>query len=92
MPHIGTENLQSRVHRTPTSKHTYHPSMQALESHQDSMVYDPRHKRQPQQLRYQWSSSRTFAEHVESPWESSTSKQPLQMIVVEAGIELFFLV
>jgi hypothetical protein len=71
---IDTKNLQSRVHRTPTLKHTYHPSVQALKSLQDSMVYDPRHQQQPQQLRYQRWCSRTPAEHAESPWESSISK------------------
>jgi hypothetical protein len=89
---IDTENLQSRVYLTPTLNHTYHPSMRALESHQDSMVYDPRHQQQPQQLRYQRSSSGAPTEHVESPWESSTSKQPLQTIIVEVGIELIFFV
>jgi hypothetical protein len=89
---IDTENLQSRVHRTQTLKHTYHPSMRALESLQDSMVYDPWHQRQPQQLRYQWWCSEAHAEHAESPWESSTSKQPLQTIVIEVGIELIILV
>jgi hypothetical protein len=66
--------------------------MRALESHQDSMVYDPRHQQQPQQLRYQQSSSGAPTEHAESSWESSTSKQLLQTIVVEVGIELIFLV
>jgi hypothetical protein len=56
------------------------------------MVYDSRHQRQPQHLRYQWWCSRAPTEHAESPWESSTSKQLLQMIVVEAGIELIILV
>jgi hypothetical protein len=51
--------------------------MQALESLHDSMVYDPRHQQQLVQLRYQWWCSRAPAEHGESPWESSTSKQPL---------------
>jgi hypothetical protein len=50
---IDTEDMQISVHRTPYSKHTYHSSMRPLKSHQDSMVYDPRHPRQPQQLRYQ---------------------------------------
>jgi hypothetical protein len=58
---IDTKNLQSRAHPTPTLKHTYHPSMRALKSHQDSMVYDPRYQRQPQQLRYQWWSSESPA-------------------------------
>jgi hypothetical protein len=89
---IDTKNLQSCVHRTPTLKHTYHPSMRALESLQDSMVCDPRHQWQPQQIRYQRWCSGAPAEHAESPWESSTSKQPLQTIVVEVGIELIFLV
>jgi hypothetical protein len=66
--------------------------MQPLESHQDIMVYDPRHQRQEQQLRYQRWSSGAPTEHAESPWESNTSKQSLQMIVVEAKIELFFLI
>jgi hypothetical protein len=66
--------------------------MRTLKSLHDTMVYDLRHQRQPQQLRYQWWCSGAPAEHAESPWESSTSKQQLQTIVVEAGIELIFLI
>jgi hypothetical protein len=66
--------------------------MRALKSLHDSMVYDLRHQRQPQQLRYQQWCSGAPGEHVESPWANSTSKQPLQPIIVEAGIELIFLV
>jgi hypothetical protein len=50
---IDTENMQSSVHRTPTLKHTYHPSMRPPKYHLDSTVYDPRHPWQSQQLRYQ---------------------------------------
>jgi hypothetical protein len=32
------------------------------------------------------------AEHAESPWESNTSKQQLETIIVEARFELIFLV
>jgi hypothetical protein len=56
------------------------------------MVYNLRHQWHPQQLRYQWWCFGAPAEDVESPWESNTSKQPLQTVVVEAGIELIFLV
>jgi hypothetical protein len=66
--------------------------MRPLESHQDSMVYDLRHQRQLQRLRYQLWSSGAPAKNTESPWESSISKQPFQTMVVEAGIELIFLV
>jgi hypothetical protein len=66
--------------------------MRALESLQDSMVYDPRYQWHPQQLRHQRRCFGAPAEHTKSPWESSSSKQPLQTIVVEVEIELIFLV
>jgi hypothetical protein len=56
------------------------------------MLYDPRHQWQPQQLRYQQWCSGAPAEHTEFLWESNTLKQPLSTIIVEAGIELIFLV
>jgi hypothetical protein len=73
---IDIENMQSCVHWTPSLKHTYHPSMQPLESHQVSMVYNLRHLRQPQQLRYQQWHFGVPTKHAKSPWENNTSKKP----------------
>jgi hypothetical protein len=88
---IDTKDMQIRVYRTPYSKHTYHPSMWPLKSHQDSTVYNPRQPRQPQQLRYQRWHCGVAANHVESPWENSNSEQPFQTIVVEARLRIIFL-
>jgi hypothetical protein len=88
---IDTKDMQICVHRTPYSKYTYHLSMQPLESHQDSTVYDSMHPRQPQQLRYQWWRCGVAAKHAESPWENSNLEQPFWTIVVEAGLRMMFL-
>jgi hypothetical protein len=87
---IANENMQCTVHQTQTAKHIYHPSMRPPKSHMDSIVYDPRHPRQPQQLRYQQWRPGAPAKHDESPWESRTSKQPFKTMVVQAGLQPSF--
>jgi hypothetical protein len=54
-------------------------------------VYDPRHPRQPQQLRYQRWHCGVAAKHAESPWENRNSEQPFWMIVLEGGLGMIIL-
>jgi hypothetical protein len=88
---IDTEDMQIHIHRTSYSKHIYHSSMRPLESHQDSTMYDLRHPRQPQHLRYQRWHCGVAVKHTESTWEDSNSEQPFQTIVVEEGPGIIFL-
>jgi hypothetical protein len=67
------------------------PSMRPPKSHLARTVYNPMHPRQPQQLGYQWLRSGVPAKHDESPCESSTSKQPFQMMVDEVVLHTSFL-
>jgi hypothetical protein len=55
------------------------------------MMYDLSHPWQSQQVRYQWWHCGVAAKHAESPWENMNSKKPFQMIVVEVGVRMIFL-
>jgi hypothetical protein len=54
------------------------------------MVYDLRHPQQPQQLRYQLWCPGAPAKNDESPWESSTSKEPFEMMLLKQVFNQIF--